>query len=104
VFGPKVKHITTDELAVRLGDGCPVLIDVREPHEFADGHVPGAVNIPLGGLKAATANMDPARETLLICRSGSRSLNAARTLIKAGFKDVHNVRGGTQAWRGRLER
>ena len=104
MFGWGVKTISTDELADKLAAGRPVLIDVREPYEFAEGHVPGAVNIPLGSLRARLSDLDPAAETLLICHSGNRSKRAARQLDRAGFTHAHNVRGGTLAWRGRLEK
>ncbi len=104
MFGWGVKTIGTDELADKLSAGDPALIDVREPYEFAAGHVPSAVNIPLGSLPRRTADLDPTAETLLICQSGNRSKRAARQLAKAGFADAYSVRGGTLAWRGRLEK
>ncbi len=104
MFGWGVKTISAGELAEKLSAGKPVLIDVREPYEFAEGHVPGAVNIPLGSLPSRVADLDPAVETVLICRSGHRSKTAASRLKRAGFTDVASVRGGTLAWRGRLEK
>lgn len=104
MFGWGVKTITTDELAEKLAAGKPVLLDVREPDEFAQGHVPGARNVPLGRLAAEIPKLDPAAETLVICRSGHRSATAAKQLKRAGFTDVHSVRGGTLAWRGKLKR
>ncbi len=104
MFGWGVKKITTDELALRLREGSPVLIDVREEYEFAEGHVPGAVNIPLGGLASAAEKLDPSVETLVICQSGHRSSTAARTLMRRGFTEVYSVRGGTSAWTGKLKR
>jgi rhodanese-related sulfurtransferase len=104
MFGWGVKTISTDELADKLAAGRPALIDVREPHEFAAGHVPGAKNIPLRSLRTRLADLDPTAETLLICQSGNRSKTAARQLAKAGFTDAYSVRGGTLAWRGRLEK
>jgi rhodanese-related sulfurtransferase len=104
VFGFGGSRITTAELATRLAEGTPVLVDVREPYEFAEGHVPGAVNIPLASLGGRLKELDPTAETIVICRSGHRSATAAKLLKRAGFTDVHNVRGGTMAWRGPLER
>ncbi len=105
MFGFGVKTITTDELAEKLGSTRDlVLVDVREPYEFAEGHVPRAVNIPLGSLTGRARELDPAAETLLICHSGRRSKTAAKLLTRAGFSDAKSVRGGTLAWRGRLEK
>ena len=104
MFGFGVKTITTDELAERIGAGKPQVIDVREPYEFAEGHVPGARNIPLAQLAHEARTLDPATETLLICRSGHRSATAAKQLVRAGFENVRSVKGGTLAWKGELER
>jgi rhodanese-related sulfurtransferase len=104
MFGWGVSTISTDELAEKLASGHPVLIDVREPYEFAEGHVPGALNMPLRSLGQHLGELDTSAETLLICQSGNRSKTAARRLTRAGFTDAHSVRGGTLAWRGRLEK
>jgi len=103
-FGSRIKSITATQLAERLSAGKPVLIDVREPHEFAAGHVPRAVNVPLGQVRKRAQEFDPAAETYVICQSGHRSANATKVLVKAGFTDVTNVSGGTSAWPGKLAR
>ena len=103
-FGPRIKTVSTAELAERLKAGKPVLIDVREPHEFKAGHVPGAVNVPLGQVKARAGEFEPAAETYVICQSGSRSRSVTKTLMKAGFANVASVNGGTSAWTGKLKR
>ena len=104
MFGFGVKTISTTELAEKLKAGKPVVIDVGEPSEFASGHVPRAVNIPLGEVRARMGGLDPAAETLLICQSGHRSATAARLLTKAGFEHAYSVKGGTSAWEGPLKR
>lgn len=104
MFGFGVKTISADELAERMNADKPVVIDVREPSEFAEWHVPGARNIPLANLAAAARTLDPAAETLLICRSGHRSARAAKQLSRAGFERVYSVKGGTLAWKGPLDR
>lgn len=88
-----------------------VLIDVREPAEFASGHIDGAVNQPRGTLEftvmrhpvlAALAEKDPAHvadtKIILYCRSGTRSALAAQTLEKMGFKNVYSLSGGFSGW------
>jgi rhodanese-related sulfurtransferase len=104
MFGFGVKAITPDELASKLEQGKQVLIDVREPDEFARGHVPGAVNVPLGQLAQKLGKFDPQAETFVICERGHRSVTAVRLLEKAGFDHAYTVKGGTSAWHGPLVR
>ena len=77
---------------------CPRIVDVREPWEYRQGHVPGAVLIPLGQLSARVNELDPERPVAVICASGNRSQSAAALLGQKGFKTVYNVSGGTGAW------
>lgn len=104
MFGWGVETVTVDELAAKLAAGKLVLIDVREPNEFATGRVKGAVNVPLGRLADKMAGFDPHAETFVICQSGRRSVTAARMLTRAGFEHAYSVKGGTSAWRGKLVR
>ena len=103
-FGPRIRTITTAELAERLEAAPVVLLDVREPYEFAAGHVPRAVNVPLGQIRARASEFDASAETYVICQSGHRSVKATKQLTKSGFSNVANVRGGTSAWTGKLKR
>jgi rhodanese-related sulfurtransferase len=80
---------------VKKGD---LLIDVRQPSELRDLRVAKAVNVPLGELHTYAAGLDADKPVMLVCRSGSRSRRAAGALVKAGFTDVSNVRGGLAAW------
>ena len=75
-----------------------VLLDVRQPDEFAEGHVQGSRLIPLGELEARTAELPDDQPIYVICRSGNRSKTASQILNKAGKKDVRNVQGGILAW------
>jgi len=104
MFGWGVKTVTVDELADKLAQGKQVLIDVREPYEFASGHLKGAVNVPLGQLAGKLGKFDSDAETFVICQSGHRSATAVRLLKRAGFENAYSVKGGTSAWRGRLVR
>lgn len=75
-----------------------VLIDVREPSEWRNGHAPGAALIPLGELPTRLGEVPRDREVLLICRSGNRSGQAQRLLQARGYTRVVNVAGGMLAW------
>lgn len=79
----------------------PEFIDVREPHEFSSGHIPGFRNIPLSKLGSSTDQLPKDKEIVVMCRSGMRSMQAARILKKKGFSKVINVSGGIMAWRGK---
>lgn len=90
--------ITASELASRMKNDHLILLDVREPHELAISALPGAVNIPLGLLAARLAELDSAKEMVVFCKSGTRSMRALELLASAGFKKVKNLKGGINAW------
>jgi phage shock protein E len=74
------------------------LVDVRTPAEFADKHVPGAINVPLQELQARMKELEPKDQTLILyCRSGSRSRTAYDQLKKQGFTKIHDL-GAMSAW------
>lgn len=96
---PRVPEITVVELQHRLTlDPKPFVLDVREPWEFARGHVTEACLIPLGELEARVREVPRDRPVLAICQSGQRSLAAAAYLMQLGYPEVANVEGGTSAW------
>lgn len=78
------------------------LLDVREPSEFAEVHARNAVLIPLGQLPSRLTEIAQYKDkpVAVICRSGRRSANATEILRNAGFTQVANVEGGTNAWVG----
>ena len=76
----------------------PFLLDVREPYEYAEGHIDGARLLPLGELGRRLNELPQDREILVICRSGNRSGTATRQLLSAGFKAI-NLTGGMNGWR-----
>lgn len=75
-----------------------VLIDVRSVGEFKSGHLPKARNIPLEELERKLDGIPKDKPVILVCWSGSRSASATRYLIKAGYENVHNLKGGTMLW------
>lgn len=91
---PAIVDVDVAEAHERISSGA-MLLDVREPQEWAAGHADGAAHVPL-------ADLDPhaypaEREILTVCRSGGRSSKAARRLAEAG-RNVVNVYGGMTAW------
>lgn len=84
--------------ARRLVDAGARLVDVRSPQEFAIGHIPGAVNIPVQDLERRMGELPGKnRPIVLYCRSGARSSNAARLLESAGYTRVHDL-GAMSRW------
>ncbi|MEA2349669.1 MAG: sulfur-carrier protein adenylyltransferase/sulfurtransferase [Thermoleophilaceae bacterium] len=91
--------------AVQNGNGrAPLLVDVREQHEFEEGHLPGAVHVPRGHLESRIEGRagDKSQPLVLYCASGQRSALAAHTLEKLlGYEDVASMTGGITLWKDR---
>lgn len=94
--------MSRDELQARQAKGQPtVLIDVRTPAEFAAGHVPGAINIPVDQVEARIGEIDKLRskgEIVLYCRSGRRAGAAAGVLEARGYQGLRHLEGDFQGW------
>ncbi len=86
--------------AATMQSSGALLLDVREPDEYAQGHAPGAILIPLGQLSQRLTEIAryKSQPVALICRSGNRSATAQRLLEQAGFSATSNVEGGMIAW------
>ena len=78
-----------------------ILVDVRTPEEYADGHIPTAVNIPLAEIGEKPPTEDKSALIVVYCRSGARSTSAKRTLDQLGYTNVVNFRG-VGRWVGEL--
>lgn len=91
-----VPEVDIDAFAALHAQGVTV-VDVREPHEYEDGHVPGATLIPLGEVPDRVAEVPADRTVYVVCAMGGRSARAAEHLAGQG-RDVVNVAGGTKAW------
>lgn len=94
---PEVDELDID--AIDSASPNALVLDVREPEEYARGHVPGAVNVPQADLATRMAELPHDRPILTICQSGSRSLRSAQFLRQQGFEHVASIAGGTAAWR-----
>jgi len=89
-------NISPPDAHAALAAGA-ILIDVREPSEWAQGHTPDTRHIPLATLPKHVAALPRDRQLLVICRSGSRSRSAAKFLREQGF-DARSVAGGIGVW------
>ncbi len=98
LFGPAIPHLDPFAAQTRLKDKTKAyLLDVREPDEYRDGHIPGATLIPLGQLARRVHELPHDREIIVVCHSGNRSGSATRHLISAGFQAT-NLQGGMINW------
>jgi sulfur-carrier protein adenylyltransferase/sulfurtransferase len=91
------------ELLQHTPGAAPLLIDVREPAEFATGHLPGSIHIPLGQLPQHLAQIAPDAAPVFICRSGARSLSACQQALQARIGSPANLEGGLLAWAAEVD-
>ena len=91
--------IGADALRAALLDGEEIaLLDVREEWELQIANVPGTVHVPMAEVPQRLGELDRDRDTVVLCRSGRRSLQVARFLEQSGFRSVANLTGGILAW------
>lgn len=95
-----MRDLRPAELQAHLAaaDTEPLLLDVREPWEFDICHIAGSRLLPMGQVFQHLDELDPARETVVICHHGIRSRVVALQLERAGFDRVINLAGGVEAW------
>lgn len=101
------KVITGSELETMMKDGSPiVIVDVREPELYTKGHVTGAINIPYDDdpqkQKEILKKLSPKDRIVFICHGGPMGDEYGALLMKNGYKDVYNVKGGMRKWTGAL--
>ena len=92
-----MRSISVQDLKALLDQGGVQVVDVREPAEYAEGHVPGAASMPLATVPLRFAEIDRDLPVHLICAVGGRSAQAGQYLDQQGF-DTVNVEGGTVDW------
>ena len=96
----RIREVTADDVQAMRDRGEPVtLVDVREPAEWAAGHLPGATHIPRGEIETGAESQLPRDARIVVyCAAGGRSALAADTLQQMGYANVASMRGGIQAW------
>ncbi len=104
VVPTRVPEITAPEVKKMMDEHQPfVLVDVREPHEYQIARIPGSRLIPLGEVPKRMNELNSADEIVVHCRSGQRSAQAVELLMKAGFRKIHNLKGGVLAWADQVD-
>lgn len=95
----KVAQVSPQELWEQLrGQSPPRVIDVREPREYQQGHIPQAESIPLGHIIATPKIIPKNTPVIFVCRGGRRSMRVAALLMSQGFEQVYVLRGGILSW------
>src|ERR1700677_192875 len=94
-----VRRIAARDAQQLLAQGGVDVVDVREPHEWATGHVPGARLVPLGQLRTDPDSAHLGSRVLFVCERGGRSLQAAELAASRGTAEVYSLDDGTGGWR-----
>ncbi|KJV36828.1 hypothetical protein VI08_02755 [Luteibacter yeojuensis] len=96
------QDVSRDAMATRMAaHDAPVLLDVRTPAEYRDGHLAGALNVPVDEVRARSGAIGARRDQELVvyCKSGKRAARARDTLQSLGYTNVHLLEGSADAWR-----
>ena len=94
-----IREISVEELKARRDRGeNPLVLDVREDWELQLASIPGVVHVPMNQLPTRLSELSPAKETIMMCHAGGRSMRVAHFLVNQGFTDVANLSGGISAW------
>jgi rhodanese-related sulfurtransferase len=94
-----ITQCTVQQLQLRLENGDKLLLlDVREPNEFAFAHIQGSLHIPLRQLPERSQELDGDHDIVVLCHHGMRSQQACLFLEQYGFDRLYNLKGGIDAW------
>ncbi len=84
----------------KMNSADTLIIDVRDPHEYIAGHIEDSINIPLPKIAEKLDTLEKYKEqvVIVVCKTGTRSVPACKTLTKSNFQHVFNITGGMQSW------
>jgi rhodanese-related sulfurtransferase len=97
--GGGVPTIDHDAFARAVASKSSAIVDVREPHEYAAGHIPGAINLPLS--RFSPEQLPSGKPIVLVCQAGGRSAKALQQALGAGAEDICHYAPGTGGWKTR---
>ena len=96
-----VKEVSVNDAKIAVTEQKAQFIDVRTASEFSSEHAENATSCPLDSLEKDIAKLDKSKPVYVICQSGRRSIDGAKKLQDAGFKEVYSVAGGTNDWKSK---
>lgn len=91
-----IKQLSPRDLDQKKGI---VLLDVRTDKEYAQGHIPGAVHVPLTDIGEKVKKLKKDKDIVVFCQNGNRSIWAIKRLMGMGYKNLYNLKGGYRAWK-----
>ena len=91
-----IKQIRPQDLDQKKGI---VLLDVRTNKEYAEGHIPGAVHVPISEIGEKVKKLKKDKDIVVFCQNGNRSILAIKRLMGMGYKNLFNLKGGYRAWK-----
>lgn len=92
------RNVTAEEAKELIDNKEVMILDVRTPEEYEEGHIPTATLIPLQELENRLNELDPSESYLIVCRSGNRSGQASEILTANNFDSIYNMTGGMNSW------
>lgn len=98
-----IQRLSNEQFSKQAALANHIIIDVRKPDEYKTGHIKGAINLDYletNSFKKQILSLDPSKYYLLYCRTGVRSLNAAKVLKEKGFVNVSDLKNGISEWTG----
>jgi len=99
-WDPRLQEVDPQTLKQWLDQQRVTVVDVREPSEFAEERIPGAVNMPLSSFDPTRVpRSTPDHPVVMQCRTGNRSMQASRRLLDAGWEEVIHLQGGLERWK-----
>ena len=95
---PNISQIDIHKVNEFLTEGSATIVDIRDPASYAMGHIPSALSLNEQNVEQVTDQLDKQKTLVVCCYHGISSQGAAGYLISKGFKDVHSMIGGYEAW------
>jgi thiosulfate sulfurtransferase len=95
---PNISQIDVHKVNEYLEDGSATIVDIRDPASFAMSHIPTALSLNEQNVEQITGQLDKQKTLVVCCYHGISSQGAAGYLMSKGFKDVHSMIGGYEAW------
>jgi rhodanese-related sulfurtransferase len=97
------RNVSSEEAKQLIDNKDVVVLDVRTPEEYQEGHIPNAILIPLQELENKLNELDKKDHYLVVCRSGNRSAQASEVLTSNSFANIYNMTGGMNNWAFEIE-